>query len=318
MGTLYIDKKEIHVKLDGDAIAFYEKGEKTGIVPLNPLKTVIITGNVTIDTSVLKRLADLGIYVIFLSGKRMRFCGSLRGKTHKNGFLRLKQYEKSLSKFSLEISKELITKKINNQKEFLTEIGKEKPEKTLIIEPVIGTLSKNIVSLLSSESLDTVRGLEGSSSSAYFSAYIHFFPSSLNFTKRTKRPPLDPVNAMLSLCYTRVHYELVREIEISGLDPTIGFYHQFEYGRESLACDLVEVFRTEVDRFVYRLFRDRDLTARDFAKDDERPGVYLKKSGRKKFYPLYETWSQTLRSRFREEVRNFARRIMDGKDPLSE
>jgi CRISPR-associated protein Cas1 len=126
------------------------------------------------------------------------------------------------------------------------------------------------------------------------------------------------VNAVLSLCYTLLHYEMVREIESIGLDPTIGFYHQFDYGRESLACDLVEPYRPDVDTFVYELFRTRHLTARDFAEDDERPGCYLKKGSRRRFYPAYEEWARGMRPQWVEEVRNLARRIMDGQDPLPE
>lgn len=139
------------------------------------------------------------------------------------------------------------------------------------------------------------------------------FPPSLGFEGRRKRPPTDPVNAMLSLCYTLLHWEATREIETIGLDPTIGFYHSFEYGRESLSCDLVEPYRPAVDRFVYELFRKRIFAARDFTEGDERPGVYLKKGGRRKFYELYEEWSIGARSGLAEDARMLARRLTDGQ-----
>jgi CRISPR-associated protein Cas1 len=157
-------------------------------------------------------------------------------------------------------------------------------------------------------------GLEGSASAAYFSGYTKLFPPSLEFTGRNRRPPRDPVNAILSLSYTMLHYETVREIEVIGLDPTIGFLHQFEYGRESLACDLVEIHRPMVDEFVWELFRERSLTDRDFSYEKERPGCYLKKESRKRFYPWYEAWAKTLRSHITDTVRALARRILDGKD----
>lgn len=137
----------------------------------------------------------------------------------------------------------------------------------------------------------------------------------MGFSKRTKRPPKDPVNAMLSLCYTLLHFELLREIQLIGFDPTIGFYHQFDYGRDSLACDLTELYRTDVDRFVYSLFKNDLFRKRDFKKDLNE-GVYLKKSSRKRFYPLWENWAQTLRPILREEVRGFANRIAE-EDSLS-
>ena len=110
---------------------------------------------------------------------------------------------------------------------------------------------------------------------------------------------------------------MVREIEVIGLDPTIGFYHQFEYGRESLACDLVEIYRPEVDRFVWGIFREREFTERDFSYDNERPGCYLKKGGKQRFYPLYEEWAKEMRPQFVETVRNLARKIMNGQEIFS-
>ncbi|MBI5307130.1 MAG: CRISPR-associated endonuclease Cas1, partial [Planctomycetes bacterium] len=96
MGTLYIDRKELHIKLDGDALAFYANGEREGIVPINPLDRVVMVGNITLETSVLSRLAGDNINVLFLSGKRNKFCGMLHGKLHNNGLLRIKQYEKAV------------------------------------------------------------------------------------------------------------------------------------------------------------------------------------------------------------------------------
>jgi CRISPR-associated protein Cas1 len=313
MGTLYIDRKDIHIRLDGNAIAFYSNGKREGVVPISPLRRVVIVGNKIIDTAVLRRLADENISVVFLSGKTMRFCGMLHGRLHNNGIIRLRQYKKSLSDFCIEVAREIVSRKLQKQVDFLMEAGNKRYNPTInVIVRIIRTIQEG------NHSIDSLRGFEGRASAAYFSAYTELFADSLGFKNRNRRPPEDPVNAMLSLCYTMLHYELVREIEVIGLDPTIGFYHQFEYGRESLACDLVEVFRPDVDRFVYRLFKDNVFTLRDFAKNDERPGCYLKKTQRKRFYPLYEDWAGQMRPSWCQEVRDLARRIMDAEDPLSE
>lgn len=319
MGTLYIDRKDLHIKLDGNALSFYNNGEREGIVPIAPLKRVIVIGKATFETSVLHRLSDKGISVIFLSGRRARFCGMLHGRLHNNGLLRIRQYEKSLLAFSIELSKEIVNRKIAAQSDLLKDALSRRPDLRFPLTTALETLEEIIKTLSNPEvTMETIRGLEGGASATYFSAYVRLFPESLRFKKRNRRPPEDPVNAMLSLCYTMLHYEMVREIEVIGLDPTIGFYHQFEYGRESLACDLVEVYRPEVDKFVWHIFREREFTDRDFAYEDERPGCYLKKGSRKRFYPLYEGWAQTMRPKLVEEVRNLARRIMDGQDPLSD
>lgn len=319
MGTLYIDRKDIHIKLDGNAIAFYANGKREGTVPINPIKRVVIVGSQTIETSVIRRLAAENISIIFLSGKQLRFGGMLHGRLHNNGILRVRQYQKSISDFPVEFAKELVERKISAQSTVLEDALSRRPDKRLALTSAIKTLDSTRQRLKEiGMSIDTIRGIEGGASAAYFSAYTELFADSLDFTGRNRRPPEDPVNAMLSLCYTLLHFELVREIEIIGLDPTIGFYHQFDYGRESLACDLVEPYRPAVEKFVYEIFRDRIFTARDFAEDDERPGCYLKKARRKEFYPLYEEWAKQMRTLWTDEVRTLARRITDGQESLPE
>ncbi len=319
MGTLYIDRRDLHIKLDGNALAFYANGDRDGSVPISPLKRVIVIGNVSLETPVLHRLAGENVSIVFLSGKRLRFCGMLHGRLHNNGLLRIKQYEKSLSGFATETAKDIVARKILKQRDFLRETRDARPELRLKLTTAMCTIAGILETIRGQkQAMENLRGLEGGASASYFSAYTELFPESLEFEKRNRRPPEDPVNAMLSLCYTMLHYEMVREIEVIGLDPTIGFYHQFEYGRESLACDLVEPYRPDVDRFVYEIFRKRQFTSRDFAEDDERPGCYLKKGNRKRFYPLYEEWANDMRQMWVEEVRNLARRIMDGQDIISE
>ncbi len=136
------------------------------------------------------------------------------------------------------------------------------------------------------------------------------------FTGRTRRPPRDPVNALLSLTYTLVHWEWVRECELIGLDPFLGFYHEVDYGRESLACDLAEPGRPAVDRWVWELCRARTFQARDFAADTERPGCYLKKAVRGRYYEAYEAWAAPRRTLMRAAVEALARRLLDGTDAV--
>jgi len=318
MGTLFIDRKDLHVKLDGNTIAFYINGKKEGSAPIAPLKRVIIVGNVTIEANVLSRLASENISVIFLSGKNMHFCGMLHGSLHNNAIIRIRQYEKTKTDFPLEFAKALVKNKICSQKDFLTELVNIRVDLKKVLLDTINILNDTLASIDCKDiDIDSLRGYEGGAASAYFNAYTKLFPPSLNFVKRTKRPPEDPVNAMLSLCYTILHYEMVREIEMNGLDPVVGFYHAFEYGRESLACDFVEPFRVKADRFVWELFRDRTFTDNDFTYEDERHGCYLKKTGRAKFYPLCEDWRSSFRGEIKDYVRNFIRSICHEQDIIS-
>lgn len=313
MGTLYIDRKGLHVKLDGNTLAFYANGDREGSAPINPLKRVIIVGNITIESPVLHRLSDEGVSVIFLSGRRLRFCGMLHGRLHSNGILRLKQYEKALTDFTLTFSKEIISQKLGAQARLLQDAIERRQDLRYDLTQSVKNIEDTVSKINDATTIETIMGIEGGASLTYFRAYTKLFPDSLNFKKRTRRPPQDPINAMLSLCYTLLHFEIVREIEAIGLDPTIGFFHKFEYGRESLACDIVEAYRPAVDRFVWTIFADRIFRDRDFAYEEERPGCYLKKDSRKTFYPLYEEWAQTIRTQIIEDVRALARRL-NGQD----
>ncbi len=319
MGTLYIDRKGYHIKLDGESIAFYLEGKREGIVPIRPLDRVIIAGNNTIETGVLNKLADNGCSVVFLSGRGLQYRGYLSGRLHNNGILRVKQYGKSLcNNFTMAIAKEIVIEKIRRQGEFLGDAAKISGIENLnaSFSSVFGAL-ENIASGIYSkcgDALENLRGYEGAASNVYFSAFTSLFPESLGFKKRTRRPPRDPVNAMLSLCYTLLHYEAVREIQVAGLDPTIGFYHCFDYGRESLACDLIEPFRPAADKFVWELFKEGKCLPEDFVRENE--GVYLKKDARKEFYPVYETWKEPVRKEIAERVKNISRRVMGGEDVI--
>lgn len=329
MGTLFIDRKELYIRLDGQALAFYVNDIREGAVPIKPLQRVVIAGNIIIDAAVLHRLADENISVLFLSGKRQQFKGILHGRLHKNGLLRIRQYQKSLTAFSLEMARQIVERKLTGQRDFLNYAMAERQDLRSVIFNAVEVLDKIIDSKFNIQDsrakdeeinieLDTLRGYEGGAAAAYFKAYTSLFPESLNFNGRNKRPPTDPVNAMLSLTYTLLHFEMVREIETIGLDPVIGFYHQFEYGREFLACDLIEPYRPQVDKWIWEIFRKRIFTNRDFAEGDERPGCYLKKNSRGEFYKLYEEWMANIRPIIVKDVQDLARRIMDGAEPYSE
>jgi CRISPR-associated protein Cas1 len=254
--------------------------------------------------------------VVFLSGKLQQCRGRFVGRLHRHARLRLRQYELSNGSFALEYARSLAARKLAGQIELLNEAAAKRPAERTVLARAVGVLGTVAEKVPNAASLDTLRGFEGGASAAYFAALTSLFPESLKFERRTRRPPRDPVNALLSLTYTLVHHEWVRECELIGFDPLVGFYHQLDYGRESLACDLTELCRPEVDRWVWELFRLRLFTNRDFSTDTERPGCYLKKSGRSRYYQAYEEWIGPRRAAMRAEVETLARNILDGEDTL--
>jgi CRISPR-associated protein Cas1 len=144
--------------------------------------------------------------------------------------------------------------------------------------------------------LDGVRGHEGAAARLYWSALTGAFAPSLEFTGRNRRPPRDPVNAALSLAYTIATFEAGAQAQRRGLDPMIGFLHAPSFGRESLACDLIEPLRPRIDGWVEGLFRERRMRREHFSSDPDGARV-MGKAGRQAFYeglaavlPIWGRW----------------------------
>jgi CRISP-associated protein Cas1 len=161
------------------------------------------------------------------------------------------------------------------------------------------------------ESIDVerLRGIEGAGASAYFGGFTQLFAPALEFTARNRRPPRDPVNACLSLGYTLLHFEAVTACHGAGLAPFIGFYHEPAYGRESLACDLVEPLRPRVDEWAWELFSSKTLRSDHFTSEQQN-GCLLDKTGRKLFYAEYERFIPPLRKLLRRFAGSSARRLI--------
>jgi CRISPR-associated protein Cas1 len=320
-GTLYLDRKGAELRVDGGALAVYVNGERDGAIPLAPVDRVVLVGNQSVQTSVLHRLAEQGIAVLFLSGRTQTYRGRLVGRLHNHARLRLRQYAECRGPLAFELATTWIAAKLAGQAALLREAAEARPDRRAILLQAARVIDETRAKAAVADTVERLRGLEGGAAAAYFGALPSVFAPSLGFEGRERRPPRDPVNALLSLTYTLVHWEWVRECEVIGLDPLIGFYHEVDYGRESLACDLLEPFRPVVDRWVWELFSTRQFEGRDFTADADRPGCALKKSARGRYYAAYEAWIMPHRSHMRGTVETLARRLLghdDGQDTVSE
>ena len=150
-----------------------------------------------------------------------------------------------------------------------------------------GELDQLIGKINEQTTLASLRGIEGRAASVYFTALSLYLPPVLRFQGRNRRPPRDPFNAVLSLTYTLIHSEAVLAAYGAGLDPYIGFYHALDFGRESLACDLIEPLRPLIDNWCLGLFRQNILREESFSTTQE--GCFLGKAGRVQFYKSYES-----------------------------
>ena len=288
MSTLYLDRKDMELRADGSAIALYEHGTRVSTVPMRLLERVVIRANTSLTSGLLGQLADSGVSVIILSGRQGNKLCSLHGRPHNDARIRIAQYQLAQDDAKRkEWIHHLVRSKIKSQIRFVQYAAEQRQDARKPLHDAITTIN-TIYARLEHESFDAscdttiLLGLEGAAQAAYFRAYASLFPASLQFTGRNRRPPRDPVNACLSLGYTLIHFEAVRTAYSVGLDPFIGVYHAPSFARESLACDLIEPFRSRLDAWVWELFRNRVLRTEHFRSD--KGACLLDKTGRRHFY----------------------------------
>lgn len=300
MSSLYIDRRGLQITLEHDALVLFENGQRSGTIPLHPLSRVFIRGGVTVDSAVLARLGEAGIGVVLLSGRRHRPT-LLLPRPHNDAARRVRQYAASLDPvFCLAFAQHLIEHKLARQLDFLSLQRERQPQARYPLTQAIGHIAAMREQICSKANLAQLRGLEGAAANSYFTAFAALVAPSLGFQGRNRRPPRDPMNAVLSLGYTLLHAEGVLCGYGAGLDPAIGFYHQLDFGRESLVCDLIEPLRAEVDAFALHLFRQRELRLEDFSHTAE--GCLLGKAGRVRFYQAWERIAGSLRRGLEQQI----------------
>jgi CRISPR-associated protein Cas1 len=310
MSSLYLDRKNLGIKLDGQSLALYEDGTRKGSVPLHLLERVVLRGNVQLESRVLGALAERNIGLVMLSGRNTEATAMLAGCSHSDGVRRLGQYCTSMEdSLRTPLARRLVLVKVRSQQRLLKQALAARADLRHPLTGALDTLNGILAQLREDRqapSLTTLRGLEGAAAAAYFGAFTRLFAPELNFTGRNKRPPPDPVNACLSLGYTLLHYDAVRACHIVGLDTMLGFYHDLSFGRESLACDLIEPLRPVMDGWVWQLFRTRELRAEHFSDDKGR--CVMNKTGRQRFYAFYEARAVSARRLLRRYGHALARR----------
>lgn len=315
MSSLYIDRRGVELKSDGEALVFYENSARVGTVPIAPLSRIFMRGEVTLTSTLLGKLGQAGVGVVILSGKKAE-PSLMMAKPHNDAARRISQYRLSQdANFCLAYARSIVAAKIAAQANFL-ECRREsylsaRYQLTRAMQQLGGMLRQ----VGEKENLASLRGLEGAAANAYFSALSAIVPESLHFSGRNRRPPRDPVNAVLSLTYTLMHAEAVLAAYGAGLDPYIGFFHSIDFGRESLASDLIEPFRPEADSFVIRLFNRQELRAEDFSTSND--GCFLGKAGREVFYRHYEEFSEPVRKMLDDGLKDLLARISESGEDAS-
>lgn len=250
------------------------------------LERVLIFGNVQITSQAMAFLLEAGIETSLLSSHG-KFRGRLAPVESKNVFLRIAQYERYLDEeFCVGYAKTVVEAKIKNGEKLIKRFLYNHPE--INLDDILNIMEMGLKELSNKTNVASIRGIEGKTTAAYFRALGKMFLGELKFTTRTRRPPKDPINALLSLGYTLLTNELLSILCAVGFDPYIGFFHGIDYGRPSLALDIVEEFRHPViDHFTLNLINHRILTGADFESREE-DGIYLTDGGRRKYFVHYE------------------------------
>jgi CRISPR-associated protein Cas1 len=288
----------------------YPAGGKGRGIPLAGISRVVIRGDVTLSSGLLGALAEQGIGVLMLSGRHSRRTAFLSGRPHADAARRLGQYRLFFDPLQrLAWSWPLIAAKLLAQQRSLQQALASRPDQRRALIGALKSIESILPKVRDAESLEALNGYEGAAAAAYFRGYSALFPPELAFIKRTRRPPADPANACLSLAYTLVHFEAVQACQGAGLDPFVGFFHQPAYGRESLACDLIEPLRPRIDTWVWGLFRQRTLRAEDFRQEGS--ACLLGKAGRQRFYADYEASASGWRRWLRQQSWIMARRVVE-------
>lgn len=293
MTTLYIDRRHLSLDIQGDALVFYEDNQRIQTVPLKVLERICIHGNLTLNARVLGKLGEENIGIVVLSGRQQR--PTLLMPNYKlDGKRRQRQYAQSQNlQFIQLFSQNIVQEKINKQIQLLSHISAH--------PNTISFLNQIVQQIPFADTIQALRGLEGVAAAHYFEAWQAHLSPEWQFHSRNRRPPRDPINALLSLGYTLLHFELVKHIYLCGLDPFIGFYHVAEHGRESLACDLLETLRPEYDQWLWAHIQQNTFSPSDFSTNAQ--GCTLNKEARLRFYQHYEILAKTWRPKFHQQCR---------------
>lgn len=289
LNTLFVTLEGAYLRKDGEAVEVRHEGQTRLRVPLHNLDGIACFGYDTIaSASLMAACAGAGVSLSFHT-PHGKFLASANGFTPGNILLRREQYRRADSEAaSLFIARNIVAAKVANARNILQRAARDHGDKdadrSFEISRAVDFLEQRICAATRAVSLEELRGVEGDSASAYFAVFpclLTNHDSAITFEGRTRRPPRDPANALLSFLYSLLMHDCRSALESCGLDPQCGFLHRDRPGRPSLALDLMEEFRAFLaDRTALSLFNRRQIQSSDF-KTEEAGGVFLKDDSRK-------------------------------------
>ena len=294
--ALYLDTQGLKVGRKSETLQIKEHGKLINDVRLNDVSHVALFGNIQISTQAVQSLCYAGIPLTYFSVGGW-FYGLTRGHHQKNVFLRIQQFQKSAQpRACLQLARQFVEGKIRNHRTLLRRNHVEAPAEAL------SHLKQSAEDTRNADNLDTLLGIEGAAAALYFKHFDGMIKPqeaplaeeanaspefSFDFSERKRRPPTDPVNALLSLAYSLLAKDCAIAAYAVGFDPYVGFFHQPRFGRAALALDIMEEFRPLIaESVVITAINNRVIYPKDFVRAGN--AVNLTPAGRKKFIQTYE------------------------------
>ena len=296
MNVLYVSSEGGYLSLDGENVVIIDGDKEIGRVPLHNLEEIVSFGYRGASPALMGACAERDISLCFMTPQG-RFLARIIGKTKGNVLLRRKQHQIASSEESLGIAKNCILGKIYNARWVLERATRDHPMQVDVeaLKKASGFLKEAMNRVMATQDKDQLRGEEGEAARVYFGIFDELIlqqKKDFVFLGRSRRPPMDKVNALLSFCYSLLTSSVASALETVGLDPYVGMMHADRPGRASLALDLMEELRPAVaDRFVLSLINKRIINGKDFIqkengavlmKDDSRRTVLAEWQNRKK------------------------------------
>ncbi len=298
LNILYITNENYYLSRERENVVIKENSKVIKRFPIHIIEGIVCFNYIGVSPAMIQLANENNISLTFLTPGG-RFCGKFIGTTNGNVILRREQYRiADDEERSLQLAKRCIEAKIINSRKVLLRTLRDHREKVNVARLTVATeyLKKQLVLCQEVNNKDSLRGIEGDSARMYFQCFddiILYQKEDFIFVTRSRRPPLNRVNAILSYLYSLLTYEVQSALETVGLDSYVGFFHTDRPGRASLALDMIEELRPYlVDRFVVTLINRKQIGSEDF-EVKENGAVLLNKKGRDKVLILWQKRKHT-------------------------
>ncbi|HEY4656056.1 MAG TPA: type I-C CRISPR-associated endonuclease Cas1c [Cyclobacteriaceae bacterium] len=269
LNNLYVTTDGSYVHKERETLIIEQEGEKVFQLPFHSIQNMFCFGNIMVSPALMAACGEKGIGISFFTGYG-KFQSRVQGPQSGNVLLRRAQYREADDSPQV-LARLFIAAKLVNCRNIVMKHQRNHGQDEKL-EKLAKYLADNLKRLERSNDVDQMRGIEGDSAASYFACFNNLIVEDLResfpFSGRTKRPPLDRVNALLSFAYTLLTYEIASALQGVGIDPYVGFLHTDRSGRVSLALDMLEEFRAWwCDRFVLTLINRKQISPEDFIEE---------------------------------------------------